>query len=350
MKEMSSGIDNKRKKRNISRRDFLRISGASLAGITLAPIFKATHFALEQQGRVIDNSIKLYDIPSKDGKALETYWKDMVLPITEVTIGNGEPAHNRIWYQIGSDGYVHSGPIQPVRTILNTPVSDIPEEGLLAEITVPFTDAHWRPDNNFPVAYRLYYETTHWVEKLVYDHSGQPWYRILDDKWKINYYAPAVHLRLVPNEELTPLSPEVPSNAKRIEVRTAEQVVVAYEWDRPVFMTRAATGAKFSNGNFATPPGHHITFHKRPNRHMAAGNLAYNGYDLPGVPWVSYITESGISFHGTYWHNNYGRPRSHGCINLTPKAAKWIYRWTQPIVPPREQVIIESYGTAVDVV
>jgi lipoprotein-anchoring transpeptidase ErfK/SrfK len=83
---------------------------------------------------------------------------------------------------------------------------------------------------------------------------------------------------------------------------------------------------------------------------MAAGNLAYNGYDLPGVPWISYITESGISFHGTYWHNNFGRPRSHGCINLTPQDAKWIYRWTLPSVPAEEQEVIESTGTRVDVI
>lgn len=346
---MPSHIDKNRRSYSISRREFIKFSGASLAGITLAPILKAIPPQAVQQGRVIDTSIKLYDIPSPEGKALETLWKDMVLPITEVTLGNGEPSHNRIWYQIDGKGYVHSGPIQPVRTQLNVPKSEIPEEGALAEISVPFTDTHWRPDFNFLVAYRLYYETTHWVDKLVYDNAGQPWYRIKDDKWRIYYYAPATHLRLIPDDELTPLSPEVPPAAKRIEVRTLEQVVIAYEWDRPVYMTRTATGARFSNGNFATPPGRHITFHKRPNRHMAAGNLAYNGYDLPGVPWVSYITENGISFHGTYWHNNYGRPRSHGCINLTPMAAKWIYRWTQPSVPPQEQAIYESFGTAVDV-
>jgi lipoprotein-anchoring transpeptidase ErfK/SrfK len=115
-------------------------------------------------------------------------------------------------------------------------------------------------------------------------------------------------------------------------------------------MAKAATGAKFSNGNFATPSGHHITAHKRPSRHMAAGNLAYNGYDLPGVPWISYITENGISLHGTYWHNNFGFPRSHGCINLAPKAAQWIYLWTLPVVPPNAQYVHKSFGTSVDII
>lgn len=335
---------------SLSRRQFLKLSGTGLLGLLLAPLDSFRAEIPDQQGRVIETSIKVYDIPSFNGRELKTYWKDMVLSITEVTIGDDEPAHNRVWYMIGQEGYTHSGAIQPVRTRLNPAIDEIQPWGNLAEITVPFTDAHWMADYNSPVAYRLYYETTHWVMSLVLDDFGNPWYQILDDKWKFTYFAPAYHVRLVPKNELSPLSPSVPPAAKRIEIRTAEQTVIAYEWDQPVFMTRASTGARFSNGNFATPPGRHITSYKRPYRHMAAGNLAYNGYDLPGVPWVCYITESGISLHGTYWHNDYGRPRSHGCINLTPKAAKWIYLWTNPVVPFNEQWAYEEYGTAVDVI
>jgi lipoprotein-anchoring transpeptidase ErfK/SrfK len=115
-------------------------------------------------------------------------------------------------------------------------------------------------------------------------------------------------------------------------------------------MARVATGARFRDGDYFTPPGRHITFHKRPSRHMARGNLAANGYDLPGVPWVTYFTEEGVSIHGTYWHNDFGKPRSHGCVNLTPQAAKWVYRWTLPYVPPGEQKVYVDYGTILDVV
>jgi lipoprotein-anchoring transpeptidase ErfK/SrfK len=81
---------------------------------------------------------------------------------------------------------------------------------------------------------------------------------------------------------------------------------------------------------------------------MSAGNRA-SGYDLVGVPWVAYVTVDGISFHGTYWHNDFGIPRSHGCINLTPEAAKWLYRWTLPVVPSDEQQVWEDFGTKVQV-
>jgi lipoprotein-anchoring transpeptidase ErfK/SrfK len=64
---------------------------------------------------------------------------------------------------------------------------------------------------------------------------------------------------------------------------------------------------------------------------------------------VLYITEGGISFHGTYWHNDYGRPHSHGCINLAPQAAKWLFRWTRPSVPPEKPLAYGFVGTQVEI-
>jgi hypothetical protein len=340
-----------KKSSHLSRRDFLKFSSIGFASFLTAPHLRQIPRLENQQGRVIYDDINVYDIPSFSGNVTRQYYVDSIIPITEATVGDDKPAYNRVWYQIGTEGYAHSGGIQPVKTIRQTPIPDIPEGGQLAEITVPYTDARWSARVESTVAYRFYYETTHWVTGLVIDEIGNPWYRILDDKWDLIFYANAEHIRLIPDQELTTISPQVPPQNKRLEVRTNEQVVVAYEWDRPVFMAKAATGAEFSNGRFYTPFGRHYTDHKRPSRHMAAGNLAYNGYDLPGVPWICYFTEKGVAFHGTYWHNDYGRPRSHGCINLTPKAAKWIYRWTMPYVPPNEQLAYKLFGgTIVDVI
>lgn len=335
---------------NISRRDFLKFCGLGLTGFIVPKNISDFKLAHERQGRVIYPNIVIHDRPSLHGREIKEYWKDLVLPITEVTIGDDEPSYNRIWYRIGDDGFAHSGGIQPVKTQLNEPAKEIQNGGALAEVTVPFTDAFWEPSKNGKFAYRFYYETTHWVTNSVEDGNGNSWYIVLDDKWEYEYYVPATHLRIVPEKELTPLSPDVHPNAKHIEVRILDQLVIAYEWERPVFMTRVATGTKISNYRYLTPFGRHQTFHKRPSRHMAAGNLAAPSFDLPGVPWNSYITENGIAFHGTYWHNDYGRPRSHGCLNLTPMAAKWIYRWTLPVVPADSQRVYEDYGTPVNVI
>jgi hypothetical protein len=334
----------------ISRRNFLKLSGLGLLAAILPTNGKPQQLSTQPSGRVIYPSIKVFDIPSFSGESVRLYWQDAVVPISAVSIGDEEPAYNRIWYKIGDLGYAHSGGIQPVIVRLNEPIANIPRDGILAEVTVPFTDAVYEPDKKDAVAYRFYYETTHWVTGLVESRDGKPWYRILDDKWEFLYYVPAEHIRLIYQDELKPRSRQVPLNAKRLEVRIGDQMVLAYEHDRLVWAARAATGARFSNGNYSTPGGRHMTFHKRPSRHMARGNLAYNGFDLPGVPWVCYITKSGIAIHGTYWHNDYGKPRSHGCINLAPRAAKWVYQWTLPVVPPYEQRVYEGYGTVVDVI
>lgn len=340
---------------SIDRRAALKLGLASLAGLWLAEFIppgfaSAEELPEQQQGRVISANISIHPEPSFKSQEIKKYWRDTILPITLVTIGDSEPVHNRVWYKIGEEGYAHSGNIQPVRTQLNDPPAEIRPGGMLAEVTVPFTDAHFRAGKEYGVAYRYYYETTHWVDRIIHDRTGAPWYRVREDKWEMIFFVPQEHLRILPDEELTPISPDVPMIGKRLEVRLQDQLVIAYEWNQPVFMSKASTGSKFSNGNYATPYGRFFTNHKRPSRHMAAGDIASNGYDLPGVPWVSYITESGIAFHGTYWHNDFGQPRSHGCINLPSQASRWLYRWTLPQVPTTEQRIYEETGTPVDVI
>ena len=340
----------------ISRREFLKISGLSLfslAGITPThrPLQAANPPANLVYGRVIDNSMQLYDHPSRDAAKVEVIYQDTVLPISDVTVGDASTTYNRVWYNLNHEGYAYSGGIQPVQIMTNTVVETIPGSGCLGEVTVPFTDARWWPDPGEPTVYRLYYATTYWIVNYQAGRDGAGWYGLMDDRLKTVYYANASHLRIIPPTELTQLSPDVPPAAKRIEVHLEEQIVIAYEWDKPVFMSRTATGGKFSNGDFETPRGRHIIYSKRGSRHMASGDrVSINSYDLPGIPWISYITEDGIAFHGTYWHNDFGHPRSHGCVNLSPQAARWIYRWSNPVVPPDEPSFYDPAGTVVDVI
>jgi hypothetical protein len=302
-------------------------------------------------GRVVQPGVGLYDKPSFSGKQLKTVWTDVIMPITDITVGDAVPAYNRVWYNLDGQGFAHSGVIQPVQVRTNNPNDQIPSTGQLGEVTVPFTDARWWVSSKDATAYRLYYATTHWVTGLTFDDTALPLYKVYDTLIKRSYYIPAKHIRLVPSEELLPISTQIPPEAKRIEVHLADQVVIAFENDRPVFMARAATGAHFSNGIFSTPTGPHTVLYKSPTHHMASNNLAAsNSYDLPGVPWISYITEDGLAFHGTYWHNDFGKPRSHGCINLSPQAARWIYLWTTPVVPPDVSLSFDPGGTAINVI
>ena len=81
--------------------------------------------------------------------------------------------------------------------------------------------------------------------------------------------------------------------------------------------------ALVSTGLPATPTvqGEYAIWHKTPSQTMSGP-----GYYLPGVQWVMYFYQ-GYGFHGTYWHNNFGNPMSHGCVNMTNDDALWFYNF-----------------------
>jgi hypothetical protein len=83
---------------------------------------------------------------------------------------------------------------------------------------------------------------------------------------------------------------------------------------------------------------------KRPSRHMRGFEDRADAYDLPGVPFCTYFTESGIAVHGAYWHNDFGHQRSHGCVNVLADDAQWVYRWSMPVADYDEALLIVDKG------
>ena len=161
------------------------------------------------QARIIDRTVWSFDEPNVNSRRAKLYWHDLVVPITNTAIGDDESVYNRVWYELEDGGYAYSGGIQPVRTILNQP-AEIPTRGALGEVSVPYTDAYSEPDATAEYIYRLYYETVHWVTAAADSPDGSIWYRLLDDKFDQRYYVPAKHVRIIANEELSPLAPEIP--------------------------------------------------------------------------------------------------------------------------------------------
>ncbi len=340
---------------DISRRDFLKYCGLGIAGLILPdflPSYKESRLDRLQidafLGRVTLSGHKLYKEPDFESDVLEEMKKDSLWTITRTTLSLDKTSANRIWYQLNGEGYAHSGRIQLVKQHFHQAAVFIPEDGCLGEVTVPYVDAYTSMDEMRSIAYRFYYASTFWILDRMTDSEDKVWYQLLDDRTYRVYFIPAMTMRLVPDSELTRISPEVPLEEKKIVVDLSEQSLTAYESERPVFMSRISSGIRLREGGFATPKGYYRTIRKRPCRHMANPANAYgSGFDLPGVPWVSYFTSNGIALHGAYWHNNFGVPHSHGCINMTPQAAKWIYRWTDPNVPPEKYVYSGTNGTRV---
>jgi hypothetical protein len=261
-----------------------------------------------------------------------------VVKILKKTSGYSEATNNVKWLK-SEDGWFKGAYVQPVKYELNQPLTTVPASGMLVEVSVPYTQSYVDRDGEKKRDHRFYYKSTHWVNNVIVVDNNLVWYQVLDDRSKDYSFVEAAHMRPIMPEEISPISPHVPD--KVIKVDLEKQYVTAYEGSRPVFTAHTSTG--YYDGT--TPRGEHLVERKQPSSHMAP--LEGNRYDLPGVPWVCYISWTGVSLHGTYWHNNYGTPESSGCINLTPEDALWFYRWTDPYVPPGEDYVEASEGTRV---
>lgn len=290
-------------------------------------------------GRVEFWLLPVYQEPSWEGQFVRYLSRYDIVPIYRAIHGGitAYYAHNDVWFDIG-DGYVHSSHVVPVREILNEPEETV-SGGFFGEITVPISWQREWPTMGGLRHFGLAYGTVYWVVERQDDPSGGAWYRLEDDLDRnAIWWVQAEHVRRIHDEEFMPISPEVPPEEKRIEISIGQQLLTCYQGDVPVFQTRVATGTTFldAQGNphyFQTAYGDYVIVHKQPSRRMVGPEGTPGGaFDLPGVPWVSYFTVEGGSIHGTYWHNDYGRPRSHGCVNVTADAAKWIYRWSYPSV------------------
>jgi lipoprotein-anchoring transpeptidase ErfK/SrfK len=327
----------------LSRRTLLRLT---VAGLSLAPALAISSraWAADAQpvtkltrrpfGRAMMNGLIVRarpDVGSPQKRTLR--WNDAVRIIGEAT-GTTPNRHNKLWYQT-EDGFIYSQFVQPCENSPQQPETTIPSTGFWGEVFVPTAVVRGAPKADAGAAFRTYFGCTFQVLELSTALDGVPWYRISDGRSE-RLWVRADAIRRIKPAEVAPISPNVPLSDKRIDVDLRNQTTTAYEFDKPVFTARVATGARFtledgSRQDFSTTPGDHRIYQKTPSRRMTggvAGDADY--YDLPGISWVSYFTRSRIAFHGTYWHNDYGRPRSHGCVNLLPEDALWVYRWTLP--------------------
>jgi hypothetical protein len=333
----------------LSRRDFLKASGLAAGALLLPqpPPAEAPR-RVEQLGRAV-RGLYIYERPSFNSRQLNFLGADSVFNIYGPAESEDD-LRNRVWFRVRR-GYLHSGPVQLVGWKAETPTTDVPPEGFLGEVIVPYAQSKVGPGAQYRSAARFYYGTTHWITQTAADSDGAIWYGVFGDRTKIFSWVRGEQIHRVTPEEITPLSPGAAD--KRIEVSLEAQTLQCYEGARLVLETKCSTGIPLRKENgqtiYGTPRGDWQVISKRPSRHMAGDDLAAaDFFDLPGVPWVTYIHWWGVAIHGTYWHTDFGIPRSHGCINVPSDIAKWIYRWTMPAVPYGEQ-LLEAKGTAVTV-
>jgi hypothetical protein len=377
-------------KRNLTRRDFLKVAGVSLGAMAFNPgrMFDLDVLASPKRlpqfpaseviGRVLENDIDLRNRPTNDPGINTSIGKlpaDTLVEWGREVIGNVVGGLNNQKYVETPQGYIYGSVLQSTRNLPNTPIAAMPDgqKGFWAEVTVPYVDlthegsvwSPWLKDHltyNFPP--RLYYGQVVWLDQ-VRTTNGFAEYRWNEDAghgygggaYNEFYWADGAAFKIFTEEDVAPISPDVDPNQKRIDVDLDFQTLSCYEGNTEVYFCRIssglnidpATGAINDSLSTATPIGSLLTHWKIISLNMTAGSFQ-SGYSTPAVPWSTMISGDGVAIHGAFWHNAFGEKRSHGCINVTPEDAKYIFRWTTPYVSLAQseiRVSLPDHGTVV---
>jgi hypothetical protein len=331
----------------LTRRQLLQLAAFSLGGLAMRPPGTIGQDSETNPilVRVATHSLSVYSQPWDKSRIVYQLPRDTIANAYYEVVSDYGPGFNPLWYRIWG-GYIHSALTFRVKYELNPIIYNIPETGQVFEVTVPFhTAMRYTKWEGWQPIYRLYYASNQWVMGLDEGPDGEPWYRIQDELLKkVQYHVPAQFLRAIPPETFQPLSLDIPPQDKRIEISIGYQTLTAYEGDTVILQTKITSGKPDKSIDpeaipTDTPKGTFNIVSKMPVKHMGNGQITADieAYELPGVPWVCFFEpNTGVALHGTYWHNHFGIPGSHGCVNLQNKDALFLYRWTTPIAGPND--------------
>ncbi|MEI8258057.1 MAG: L,D-transpeptidase, partial [Deltaproteobacteria bacterium] len=129
---------------------------------------------------------------------------------------------------------------------------------------------------------------------------------------------------------------EVGPTEKWVEVNLDRQMLIAYEGPRPVYVTLISSGRRNREDetrNYETIQGGFRIQSKHVSTTMDGNSAGDGPYSIEDVPWVMYF-ENSFALHGAFWHTSFGQMHSHGCINMSPPDARWLFNWTEPQLPP----------------
>jgi hypothetical protein len=139
---------------------------------------------------------------------------------------------------------------------------------------------------------------------------------------------------------------------KWIDISINDQTLVAYTGEKAEYVTLVSTGAGGLGDPEKVPAtvrGTFMIYAKHVTETMDGEEDKSDSFNLRDVPFVQYF-HKGYALHGTYWHDDFGRARSHGCVNLAPVDAAWLFEWTDPSVPPDWHAVLnKERGTVVHI-
>lgn len=354
-----------------SRRDFLRLAALSLGSLALRPwdsllglqsLPSLDDFPIaERLGRVLDGKVLLKAKPDIDSNTVGELNADEVVVWLNERVGSRPLWFSQRFVET-PDGFVYAPNLQPVRNQVNAPMNALANpDGMWAEVTVPYVDVSlqnpparspWVRNTPNP---RLYYSQIMWVDNIRKEEDGRVFYRVKEKYGTFGdvFWAPAEAFRPITAQEMTPINPEV--DGKQVVVNLRKQALSCFEGNTEVYYCRVSTGGQYDevgspSEKWATPVGSHTIWRKLVSVHMTGGTTG-GGYDLAGIGWTTLFSSKGMAVHSTFWHNSYGIPKSHGCVNARPEDAKWVFRWTLPVVEynPGDLTVAGQTSTKVNV-
>jgi lipoprotein-anchoring transpeptidase ErfK/SrfK len=357
-----------RRRHDLSRKDFLWLSALGAGGVLLPgqDIFKQEPFpGTDRLGRITVGMVDIKSEPDFDAPNVGTYYEDAVVPWYQEVIGTWPFRNNQRWVET-DQGYVWGPNVQPVWNQPNQTIAEIPQDlgGVWVEVTVPYVNAiidnpparssWWALQDLKNLPPRFYFSQILWIDQIKTGNDGKLWYRINERYGNPGdlFWAPGEAFRPISADELTPINPDAENKQIIVDVTDSHQTLSCLEGDREVYYCRISSG-KFPN---TTPlssldsEGYHIW--RKLNSIQMAGGTNQAGWMIPGIGWATFFLGSGVAIHSTFWHNNFGEPSSHGCVNAAPDDAKWIYRWATPETPfPEGDITVSgTIGTPVKVI
>lgn len=367
--------------RSFSRRDFLKVSGLGLGAMAFKP-FEFENLYIPKRlpqfpaSEIIGRMLGMTDVrtrPSNNdsiGVSVGKLYDDNLIEWGREVVGEAIGLTNQKYLET-PQGYIWSSRVQPTRNLPNIPITEMPagQTGFWAEVTVPYVDmalegAPYSPwiqsliQFNFPP--RVYYGQVIWIDQIRQNNG------FVEYRWNEGpghgygfgdlFWMDGAGLKILTEEETSAISPEIDPADKKIVANLTYQTLSCFEGNDEVFFCRISSGAIFDfqgtpTEAYATPVGDLNTHWKIVSLNMSGGGSAA-GYSTPAVPWSTVISGEGIAIHGAFWHNDFGERRSHGCINVKPEDAKWIFRWTDPYVSLLQNEVRKTWpdhGTVVTV-
>ncbi len=234
-----------------------------------------------------------------------------------VSLTNSHPisVDNQAWYMINKNEYV------PMEHLAIYTPSTFQGITVTSQPTMPFgwLVYYVRPSitpgivtTQTPYLYRYQLITISAVTKI----TTTNWYQVGENQWVEEHNVGLVKVMTRPIA--------VQPNEKWVEVNLFEQTMSAYEGDKLVYATLVSSGMPL----WPTLKGlYRISAKVKLGKMTGGDKIDY--YFLEDVPWAMYYY-GGYSLHGAYWHDGFGFPRSHGCVNLSLRDAKWLFDWSAP--------------------